>query len=448
MSAIPSGVKFMGISADVPTQEKRSALSNSYQDYYSIKDIYNLDFKPGSIGEKVSFSKSSDESPNLKRDIIIPDELEITRDNNGGGIYNIAQEEKYSNGSPYLTYWNTQYIDATNTSWANLWDIENRSFNSWRNASETPEGRNAPAQYVGMKAVMKYDNGEDPARYWLILFTNWGVGEYGEQGAFAYDRWEIFPTVSFTKENYDDTAVDIISDGVHIKRDNNGPLYNVVSDPYSVVGVSPRNTKWNSIYTDSRSGYYGFDDLNNLESRVYTDFALALDYNIGNNIIGTDLIMHDLTTDLYYKVTFDFWQSGNNGGGFTYYRTVIPQSLGVKLADGTILNNSTSQSSQNVDANGNLIVADNSSNTVNVGNGEAHLIDNFSGMLMVNDHYDGRVETWIAGGGDGVLLGYTNVGSGPCNSTLTMASGGYEWTNVDNMTGPFTFTVIKTRNSN
>lgn len=98
------------------------------------------------------------------------------------------------------------------------------------------------------------------------------------------------------------------------------------------------------------------------------------------------------------------------------------------------------------DGQDNLVIADNSSLTANVGPGSTHLIDNFSGMLIVNDHYDGRVETWICGGGDGILLGYTNVGAGPCTSTLTIISNGYEWHNNDNLIGPFTFTVIKTRN--
>jgi hypothetical protein len=101
-----------------------------------------------------------------------------------------------------------------------------------------------------------------------------------------------------------------------------------------------------------------------------------------------------------------------------------------------------------IDADGNLIIADSSADTVVVGNGATHLVDDFSGMLIVNDHYDGGVETWIAGGGDAVLLGATNLGGGTCNNTLTMASNGYEWTNVDNLTGPFTFTVIKTRSGN
>lgn len=101
-----------------------------------------------------------------------------------------------------------------------------------------------------------------------------------------------------------------------------------------------------------------------------------------------------------------------------------------------------------VDPDGNLIIADSSNDTVTVTPGGTHLIDNFSGMLIVNDHYDGRVETWIAGGGDAVLLGATNLGGSPCGSTITMAASGYEWTNVDNLVGPFTFTVVKTRLGN
>lgn len=98
-----------------------------------------------------------------------------------------------------------------------------------------------------------------------------------------------------------------------------------------------------------------------------------------------------------------------------------------------------------IDGNGNLIVADSSNDTVDVGPGGSHQIDNFSGMLIVNDHFDGGVETWIAGGGDTICLGATNTGGGPVGSILQMSGTGYEWINDSNMTGPFTFTVIKTR---
>lgn len=99
-----------------------------------------------------------------------------------------------------------------------------------------------------------------------------------------------------------------------------------------------------------------------------------------------------------------------------------------------------------VDEEGNVIIANSSENTVDVANGASHLIPDFSGTLIVNDHYDGRVESWIAGGGDTVLLGATNLGGGVCGSTLTISGAGYEWTNEDNLNGPFTFTVVKTRN--
>jgi hypothetical protein len=311
----------------------------------SITTLTTLDvlkeFKPGSVGEKVSFTKVSGTNPATNKDVIIPGELEITRGaTSGGGIYNIAVENNFNSSvSPENTFWNTQYVDNVNTSWAPLWDIENRTYTNWRNAGDGVDDYVIP-QYVGMPTIMKYDDGDTTIRYWLIMFTEWGVGDYDEYG-FAYDRYEIFPSVYFEKENYDDDAVDIISEGVHIKRDNQGGLYNAVTDPDEATGASPRNTKWNSSYIDSRPGYSGWDDLSNLESRVYTSFVDALDGSVGNNI-NTDLVMWDMTTDLYYKIDFDSWTQGNggnsNGGGFAYYRTVIPQSNGIKFADGTVMN--------------------------------------------------------------------------------------------------------------
>ena len=389
-----------------------------------------MNFKPGSIGEKVSFRKESGTNPNTNKDIIIPGLLEITRGNGGGGIYNIAVEPNYNTGndSPQYTFWNTQYVDPANTSWASLWDVQNRTYTDWRGAVDVPPGLYAPPQYVGISSVMKYDDG-NTVRYWLIMFTEWGVGQYNEYG-FAYDRYEILPAVDFSQPSASNTntpnVIDILSDGVHITRAyTGGTLYNTVNEPYSNNGVSPRNTKWNSIFTDSRTGYSGYTDLSNLESRVYTDFYNALDQQVGNNIPGTDLIMHDMTTNLYYKVDFTQWAQGCGGdgqpggvigydildpgagypngsyaisgtggsgtdinfivtvtggiitsvdiidnsgenyepgdiitfpylgvtavftievlsvckmGGFAYTRTVIPQSCGVKFADGTIMN--------------------------------------------------------------------------------------------------------------
>ena len=418
---------------------------------YVSKGLEPLPFKTGSIGPKVSFKKTSGSDPNTHKDIIIPGLLEITRGNGGGGIYNIATESQFNgNVSPENTTWNTQYLNAANTSWAPLWDIQSRTFDTWRNAIETPEGDNAPPLYVGMPTIMKYDDG-DILKYYLIMFTEWGIGDTGNYG-FAYDRWELPSQVFFEKPDYETSTVDKISDGVWLARNDNGPLYNAISETESYVGASPKNTRWNSQYTDSRAGYSGFDDLSNLESRVYTDFALALDYQIGNNVIGTDLIMHDLTTDLYYKFQFGSWTNNNNGGGFSYNRTVIPQSTPIKFADGTVMTTAATSSSSGpvVDSEGNVIVGDSSNNPVIVPNGATHFIPDFSGMLMVTDLFGGRVELWLAGSGDTVLVSYTQVSGGSPTNTLVMDGNGYLWTNNDNFGNDgdigITFTVIKTRN--
>jgi hypothetical protein len=393
-----------------------------------------MNFKPGSIGEKVSFVKVSGSDEYDNRDIIIPGLLEITRGDNGG-IYNIAQEGTFNGGvSPINTEWTTQYLDPTNTGWTPLWDLTSRTYDNWRDAIETPSGDPAPPMYVGLPAVMKYDDGAI-IKYYLILFTEWGVGNENQYG-FAYDRYEILDSVFFEQPSTDNTTtpqvIDIISDGVQITRSyEGGGLYNPLFESQDNWGASPANTRWNSEYTDSRTGYSGFSDLSNLESRVYTAFIQALDANIGQNLPGTDLIMHDITTDLYYKVEFDEWAQGcqgddlgsvqdydtldaggsgypeggwtslngiggsgtniemaiivsggviitmqlqNNGqnyqvgdvitfpysgvtepivievteicsmGGFAYTRTVIPQSCGVKFADGTIMNTAVTAS--------------------------------------------------------------------------------------------------------
>jgi hypothetical protein len=393
-----------------------------------------MNFKPGSIGEKVSFRKESGTNPSTNKDVIIPGLLEITRGNDGGGIYNIAQEGNFNGSvSPVNTEWTTQYLDPANTGWTPLWDLTSRAYDTWRNAIETPTGDPAPPMYVGLPAVMKYDDG-NITKYYLIMFTEWGVGNNNEYG-FAYDRYEILDSVFFEQPSADNTntpqVIDVISDGVQITRSyGGGALYNPLLESGSYEGASPANTRWNSEFTDSRTGYSGFSDLSNLESRIYTSFVHALNEQVGNNLPGTDLIMHDVTTDLYYKVEFDTWAQGCDGGdlgsiqnydeinggsgypdggyysvnptggsgtnldisifvsggvpinislnyegrnyqvgdiitltypgvtdpttievtevcsmgGFAYTRTVIPQSCGIKFADGTIMNTAVTAS--------------------------------------------------------------------------------------------------------
>lgn len=113
-----------------------------------------------------------------------------------------------------------------------------------------------------------------------------------------------------------------------------------------------------------------------------------------------------------------------------------------KLETGSLFVNGTEINGTVVDGSGNTIIANSSDNLVNVANGGFHQIPLFSGLLLVNDHDLGRVELWIAGGGNTELVSSTENS----NSVLQQNGLGYEWLNDDNLAGPFTFTVIKTRN--
>jgi len=70
---------------------------------------------------------------------------------------------------------------------------------------------------------------------------------------------------------------------------------------------------------------FGWDDLTNIEERTYDDWRDALDGNVGNNIIGTELIMSS-STNQYFKIKFNSWTQNAEGGGFAYERTEIDAS--------------------------------------------------------------------------------------------------------------------------
>ena len=404
-----------------------------------------LSFKEGSVGPKVSFKKKNFGN---EKDIIIPGVLEIARGNDQG-LYNAAIDNGWNNPGPTNTIWSSPNLDPSYENFAPLYDLINRSFGSWIDAINSVNNGNEPAIQVGMPMVMIETT---TGRLWIIIFTEWSVGEINPGGGFAYDRWEILSSINFEKPNYQTSTVDKISDGVWIARGNNSPIYNAAVEDYYTYRVSPFNTRWNSSYNDTRSGYSGFSDLSNLEDRYYSDIVDALggSEHVGSNIVGTELIMHDLTTDVYHTIEFSSWTSGNNGGGFAYKRQAIPQSCPIKFADGTVLTTAPTGTSgttccPTIDNEGNTILDDIGTNLLAIGPGAGHLIPDFSGMAIINDHYSGRIETWIAGSGDAVLVSYTAVGSGVPTSTMTMSGSGYVWTNNDNLKGPFTIAVIKTR---
>ena len=164
----------------------------------------------------------------------------------------------------------------------------------------------------------------------------------------------LLESYTFTKSDYG-TEQDTISDDLILTRGNNGGLYNASNEVAWSGGVSPDGTEWNSNYTvkDEKDNeivfedgeqptfssernmakkydpdiLYGWNDLTNVTSRKYTNFLNALDGSIGDNILGTELVMRDINTNRYWKFEFHSWTQGDAGGGFSYTRTLIKTGI-------------------------------------------------------------------------------------------------------------------------
>lgn len=143
------------------------------------------------------------------------------------------------------------------------------------------------------------------------------------------DRYTLGTPVSFS--NQANTAlVDEIGPGVSIARDpGGGAIYNPEQESgYDQTNRDgPLGTEWN--YND------GFANLDDVKNRYYTTFSEALQHQIGRNINGAELVMHDTVNDKYYKFEFSHW--GMQGAGtFAYTRTeIVTPNVGVEFADGT-----------------------------------------------------------------------------------------------------------------
>lgn len=94
-----------------------------------------------------------------------------------------------------------------------------------------------------------------------------------------------------------------------------------------------QNNKINDNFENNTLGdtqYFNWENLSydNLTGRTYSSFYNSLDGNIGNIILGKELIMHDMVNDEYHAIKFTQWTQSGNGGGFSYERTMVWPSEG------------------------------------------------------------------------------------------------------------------------
>jgi hypothetical protein len=393
---------------------------------------------PKTIGPKVVFTKSDYGN---EVDKIIPGQVEITRGDNQG-IYNYVSQEGYDNGGPLSTYWNSNFVDSTHYGWAKLGNaLDVRNFDTWSASLDNNVGVNIVGKELVMVAV-----GDGITLFFMVKFTQWTEGSNG--GGFSYERYQIFPQTIY-EHRTNSVEGDKISEGLIIQAtDPEQGIYNTVLETEFDTNhyLSPKGTRWSSAYTDSNLG--GTTDYSNVRERIYDTWYNAVNRTIKDNLY-MELIMHDLSTDLYWLIVFNTWTDDGDGGiSFSYMRSLIPLDEGIKFSNGVYMTEMPSSGGATIDGDGNVIIGDSSKNTVSIPEGISpsdwkQNIGDFSGMLLVNDHYDGGIEMWICGGGTCNLVSATEASQG--GGTMQMGNNGYAWNNVQGLLGSFTFTVIKTR---
>ena len=147
---------------------------------------------------------------------------------------------------------------------------------------------------LGKELVMKIIS---TSQYFKIKFTQWTQSNNG--GGFQYDRQEIDSNgnnigsaVTFTKTNYG-SEVDIIVEGVvEITRGDSDGIYNIATEGSWNSSVSPQDTEWNSIYTQTNNGNNFRNNVigNNFEDNIIGD-------NFEDNQIGFDFQNNEIIND-------------------------------------------------------------------------------------------------------------------------------------------------------
>jgi hypothetical protein len=116
MATIPSGTKFIGLAANYPTQEKRSALINAESDAYTMQDIIDtvspsITANPSVIDLKVTSGTAVTGTTNavISQTILIPAN---TFSDVGGALEFMARYQKTGTAANYSS---TVYINTSNT---------------------------------------------------------------------------------------------------------------------------------------------------------------------------------------------------------------------------------------------------------------------------------------------------------------------------------------------
>jgi len=147
---------------------------------------------------------------------------------------------------------------------------------------------------------------------------------------YSNDFGNSFGSNSFGNDIYDNKIENNFNNN-SVNDDFRGNLIgnnfqsNRISNDFSYNKIG--NYFYNNIFGDlSMYSWYDTSDLTVREYDIFYDVFGG--GNIGNLILGKELVMHDTTNDEYYLVKFNQWTQNNNGGGFSYERTLVYPTSG------------------------------------------------------------------------------------------------------------------------
>lgn len=201
------------------------------------------------------------------------------------------------------------------------------------NANFTVTITEGPTLDVGSIIVSNGGSGYTAGQRYRLWYYNIGgpdvassidfeVDTVGEDGAiltiinaaFVGSASNVPGTYQFVPVELRASVFDQIGPGLTLTRDYQQGIYNIdlESEYDNNTYLSPLGTEWNSD---------GWSDLLQLGTRSYTTWRQALNNAVGNNIVASELVMHDIANDKYYKFDFHTW--GSNNGAYSYTRTEV-----------------------------------------------------------------------------------------------------------------------------
>ena len=258
-----------------------------------------------------------------------------------------------------------------------------------------------------------------------VVYTNWNDGEPNNSGGNEHyvelrtndGLWNDLPndiqrsfivelevndvndsSVYFIKEDYadytDSDNWDHITGSVAITRADNQGLFNpYLEDEYN--GNGPAATLWSPMPTDQST------------TADYVEWVEAVNYSPAS-VVGLTISLWCVEENVFYDIHMESWTTGNNGGGFSYWRypADAPAEPGMLLVWSGVGNDSTGDGSfeDPYATIGHAFSEMNSGDMIFVGPGvynENISVYNMSGLLF---GIAGSDSTVINGNGEGTIL--------------------------------------------